>query len=165
MQQLIDIDIYGKCGNLSCNGPECDRLLTTTYKFYLSFENSLCQEYVTEKFYRALNQMTVPLIFNGAKDKKMYGPSKSFIDVNEFDTVENLVNYLKFLMSNPREYLKFFWWKKHYSVKTHPVYPYTHCELCKMLNNQTFMSKKHQYQSIQSWFFDDMCNQTAHIKF
>ena len=164
MQQFIDVDIYGKCGNLSCTA-NCDQLLTTTYKFYLSFENSLCQEYVTEKFYRALNQMIVPIIFNGAKDKKMYGPPKSFIDVNEFDTVENLVNYLKSLINNPREYLKYFWWKKHYTVKTHPVFPYTHCELCKKLNDKTFMSEKHQYESIQSWFFDGMCNQTSHIKF
>ncbi|KAL7039315.1 hypothetical protein ACKWTF_009862 [Chironomus riparius] len=165
MKELVDVDIYGKCGNLSCEGIVCDEMLTTTYKFYLSFENSLCTDYVTEKLYRALNEYTIPIVFNGLRDMTMYSPPKSFINANDFDTPEDLVNYLKFLMSNPREYIKYFWWKKHYNVKTHPVYPYTHCELCKKLNDKSFMTENHQYRDIKSWFFDGACNQTSHIKF
>jgi alpha-1,3-fucosyltransferase len=140
-------------------------MLTTTYKFYLSFENSLCTDYVTEKLYRALNEYTIPIVFNGVKDMTMYSPPKSFINANDFNTPEDLVNYLKFLMSNPREYIKYFWWKKHYIPKTHPVFRYTHCDLCKKLNDKSFMTQKHQYGDIKSWFFDGACNQTARIKF
>jgi len=164
MQQLIDIDVYGRCGNLSCQGPNCDQLLTTTYKFYLSFENSLCQDYVTEKLYKALEQYTIPLVFNGLKDKTKFAPPKSFINVDEFDTVEGLVDYLKFLINNPREYIKYFWWKKHYSIKRH-LFRYTYCDLCQKLNNDSFMAENHQYKSINSWYNDGMCNQTSHIKF
>jgi alpha-1,3-fucosyltransferase len=164
MQQLIDIDVYGKCGNLTCKGTDCEQLLTTTYKFYLSFENSLCQDYVSEKLYKALQQYTIPLVFNGLKDKTLFAPPKSVIDVDEFDTVEDLVNYLKFLMSNPREYLKYFWWKKHYSVERH-LFRHTYCDLCQKLNNDSFMAEKHQYENIKTWYRDGMCNQTSHIVF
>ena len=34
----------------------CLRKLKSQYRFYLAFENALCQEYITEKFWKALNE-------------------------------------------------------------------------------------------------------------
>ena len=54
LQKYIDVDIYGACGNLECKrGPDdqCFKMLNRDYKFYLSFENSNCIDYITEKFY------------------------------------------------------------------------------------------------------------------
>ena len=50
----VEVDIYGSCGRKKCpkaNETRCDSILSSTYKFYLSFENSNCQDYITEKFY------------------------------------------------------------------------------------------------------------------
>ena len=59
LSEHIPVDVYGKCGNLTCAksaggwGPmQCDT--DKIYKFNLSFENSLCPDYVTEKFYDLL---------------------------------------------------------------------------------------------------------------
>ncbi len=52
LQKFIPVDIYGPCGNLSCprnKEAECDAMLERDYKFYLSFENSICHQYTTEK--------------------------------------------------------------------------------------------------------------------
>ncbi|ROT83081.1 hypothetical protein C7M84_023748, partial [Penaeus vannamei] len=50
LKKWIQVDIYGRCGPLKCpKSAECTQMLNTTYKFYLSFENSLCQDYATEK--------------------------------------------------------------------------------------------------------------------
>ena len=40
----------------------CTAALARHYKFYLSFENSLCDEYVTEKFWMRLQQPIVPIV-------------------------------------------------------------------------------------------------------
>ena len=64
--KIIGVDIYGKCstkslfwqllfgGTKSCPRTEastCFDKLNKHYKFYLSFENSNCKHYITEKFY------------------------------------------------------------------------------------------------------------------
>lgn len=52
LQKYIDVDIYGKCGKLSCPKTEkCWKTLEKEYKFYLAFENGNCKEYITEKFF------------------------------------------------------------------------------------------------------------------
>lgn len=53
MQELIKhipVDIYGKCGNLTCKDQTRGReMVRDDYKFYIGFENALCTDYVTEK--------------------------------------------------------------------------------------------------------------------
>ena len=54
LQKHIDVDIYGACGKLKCprkNSTFCYETLNKHYKFYLSFENSACKGYITEKLY------------------------------------------------------------------------------------------------------------------
>lgn len=62
----LKIDIYGKCGNLTCAFDECYALLESDYYFYLSFENSFGEDYVTEKVLTAIQHFTVPVIYGGA---------------------------------------------------------------------------------------------------
>lgn len=63
LQKHISVDIYGSCGSLRCpRTKECYRLLDTTYKFYLAFENSNCVDYITEKlFFNGLQYVLISL--------------------------------------------------------------------------------------------------------
>lgn len=61
----IQVDIYGACGSKICprDSDECWKQLQRDYKFYLSFENSNCKDYITEKlFENALGNNIVPIV-------------------------------------------------------------------------------------------------------
>jgi len=61
-------------------------MLERDYKFYLSFENSICPDYVTEKFYNALLFSTVPVVYGGADYEAVGAPPNSYIDVRNFNS-------------------------------------------------------------------------------
>lgn len=54
LAKYIEIDSYGTCGKFACprwNETACFEMLESDYKFYLSFENSRCRHYITEKLF------------------------------------------------------------------------------------------------------------------
>ena len=54
LEKYVTVDVYGLCGNMTCERDEmdnCYQLLSDHYKFYLAFENSLCKDYISEKFF------------------------------------------------------------------------------------------------------------------
>ena len=55
-------------------------MMEQDYKFYLAFENSICHDYITEKFYNALLYRTVLIVFGGANYQAL-APKGSFINV------------------------------------------------------------------------------------
>ena len=63
------------------------------YKFYLSFENSVCEDYITEKFFRILKYNVIPVTYNGV-DMDKFAPPHSFINTLDFKGVSNLAKYL-----------------------------------------------------------------------
>lgn len=63
------VDIYGRCGNYNCPWKimnECYDLIESDYYFYLAFENSFGEDYVSEKLLHALEHFAVPVVLGGA---------------------------------------------------------------------------------------------------
>jgi alpha-1,3-fucosyltransferase len=58
-------------------------MLESTYKFYLSFENTVCPDYVTEKLFKILAHDVVPVVYGGA-DYTQQAPPISYIDARKF---------------------------------------------------------------------------------
>eukprot|EP00112_Aurelia_sp_Birch-Aquarium-sp1_P017125 Seg395.6 transcript_id=Seg395.6/GoldUCD/mRNA.D3Y31 product="hypothetical protein" protein_id=Seg395.6/GoldUCD/D3Y31 len=90
----------------------CNRFLRK-YKFYLAFENSLCKDYVTEKYWEALDRWNVPVVLAANLDTMIPG---SFIDARNFKTVKDLAKHLEYLDRNYDAYLKYFDWRKKYTL-------------------------------------------------
>lgn len=145
------------------NSDFCDAMINTTYYFYFSFENGICNDYITEKFYKMMNLYVVPVVFNGAKNMNNFAPPKSYINANDFADAEKLADYLKYLINNPKEYMNYFWWKKHYDAVI-PGDKYAHCSICEKLNEMIDEDRGQYYINISNWFYKNSCRKPK-IKF
>jgi hypothetical protein len=63
-----------------------------------SFENSVCKDYITEKFFKVLDFDMIPIVFGTANYSKV-APAKSYINVNNFESVQKFADYLRHLVS------------------------------------------------------------------
>ncbi|RXG54880.1 Alpha-(1,3)-fucosyltransferase C [Armadillidium vulgare] len=112
LQKFIPVDIYGSCGPLKCTkdpikSKGCYEKIEKEYKFYLSFENSLCEDYVTEKFFNILRFYIIPVV-RGHTDYAAIAPPHSYINVEDFKSMEDLANYLIYLGKNDTAYMEYF---------------------------------------------------------
>ena len=118
LQKYIPVDIYGKCGNLTCDRKgKCFSNIGKTYRFYLSFENSICEDYITEKLYGImLIGGIVPVVMGGANYSKLL-PPHSVINVMDFSTPRALAKYLLKLDGDDTLYNEYFQWRERFRVK------------------------------------------------
>ncbi|ODM88822.1 Glycoprotein 3-alpha-L-fucosyltransferase A [Orchesella cincta] len=105
LQKYVSVDVYGACGQLSCalyRQKECYAMLKRDYHFYLSFENSNCRDYVTEKlFVNAYENDVIPVVLGAhPEDYKAICQEKSYIHVEDFEITAKLTNYIKTLGCN-----------------------------------------------------------------
>eukprot|EP00057_Strongylocentrotus_purpuratus_P031286 XP_784168.3 PREDICTED: alpha-(1,3)-fucosyltransferase 11-like [Strongylocentrotus purpuratus] len=116
LMKHIRVDSYGQCLNnkkipedLSnpIDSMESEQFydFISKYKFHLAFENAICDDYITEKFFRPLHVGSVP-IYRGSPSAQDWAPSKrSFIDVNQFESPRQLAYFIKLLDENDDIYL------------------------------------------------------------
>ena len=52
-------------------------------RFYISFENAICKDYITEKTFNALKLNTIPIVLGGANYTKLLPPG-SYINAAEY---------------------------------------------------------------------------------
>ena len=103
----------------------------------MAFENSLCDDYATEKVFKVLRKYyTIPIVMGPSLDwytKNL--PPKSFIHVEQFDySPEKLVDHLNYLLSNHTAFEEYLTWKLHYHEV--PREPRIACEVCQYLHER-----------------------------
>lgn len=71
LQKYILVNVFGKCGKpcpvkfKNSTFADCKKVLATEYKFYFAFENSICKDYITEKFFAILKYDIIPVVYGG----------------------------------------------------------------------------------------------------
>ena len=74
----------------------------------------LCrQDYVTEKFFNILAYNVIPVVFNGA-NMSAIAPPHSYINAEDFSSVEQLAEYLQIVARNDSLFASYFWWRDYY---------------------------------------------------
>ena len=150
MKQLtkyINVDIYGDCTQRKpCNrlNVNCEARLHSKYRFYLAFENSLCKDYITEKFWKTLRSSShfLPVAIGGLTidDYRKVAPPKSFIHLYSFPSVDKLGQYLRYLMSDNAAYNSYHQWRHHYGISGAQLE--VACDLCKLAHNPTLINSQ-----------------------
>ncbi|GAB6029232.1 hypothetical protein CHUAL_005000 [Chamberlinius hualienensis] len=146
----IEVDVYGTCGKLQCprnDQKKCFSMLNTDYKFYLSFENSNCKDYITEKFFvNGLGNDVLPIVLGAPKeDYERVAPVNSFIHVEDFQSPKHLAEYLHMLDKNDTLYNEYFRWKGTGEF----INTYFWCRVCALLHDQYPVKN---YQDINKWW-------------
>ncbi|KRZ77246.1 CDK5 regulatory subunit-associated protein 1 [Trichinella papuae] len=130
LAQYVPIDTYGACGTLPLARAAFDhdrqRSLAKLYKFRIVFENTVCRDYMTERFFEALIDGSVPVVLRRA-DYESIAPEHSFIAADDFSSAKQLADYLNYLDKNTEQYAKYFHWTQLYSVE---LVRSCVCELC-----------------------------------
>ena len=149
LQRYIDVSIYGGCGIKTCKRgtPNCNPMeyIGKHHKFYLSFENSLCDEYVTEKLWNAMQQRLLPIVLGVTNYSKIL-PKHSFIDIRDYSSPQLLAKYLITLDKNDTLYNQYFWWTNTYFVNKLLQWQ---CDLCEYLYRKG--NTKQTYKMSKFW--------------
>ena len=153
LQKYVSVTVYGKCNcyfgkRRFCkhHDTDCKKELSK-YKFYLAFENDFCHDYVTEKYWERLEQDVVPVVMGSNYDGLVM--AGSYIDANDFGSIQELADYLLYLDKNDDEYNKYFAYKRK-GVPEGSLY----CRICEKLNSdeaklhtQVTLSQEFNYEN------------------
>ncbi|XP_021366778.1 alpha-(1,3)-fucosyltransferase C-like [Mizuhopecten yessoensis] len=157
LNKTQSVDVFGRCGTIKCSkedNSQCLSLLSRNYRFYLSFENSLCRDYITEKSFNFYTKTldTVPITRGFGGIHSLYLPPGSFIDTSNYDHIDELGHFLNYLSKNDTLYSRYFQWRKYYQANLNIIDPF--CELCDRMHLPDVNTRYHRvYNNIHQWFF------------
>jgi hypothetical protein len=132
LTENFKIDVYGDCDRLRNTKPDpcagkrfdsekkkCYISLLKPYKFYLAAESGQCHHYISEHFWdiyspESIFGLNIVPVVRGptqAEYEKVAYQKSSFINANNFNSVESLASYLTYLSGNRTAFLEHLKWK------------------------------------------------------
>ncbi|PIK50791.1 putative alpha-(1,3)-fucosyltransferase 11-like [Apostichopus japonicus] len=123
LMKYVDIDSYGECLNnkklpqhlrdpvQSMFSPEFYDSVSK-YKFHLAFENAICDDYVTEKFFRPFHLGSVPIHMGSSSARDWAPDDHSMINTDDFGSAKELAEFIIRLDNDDAEYEKYLDFKK-----------------------------------------------------
>ena len=105
LNEYKHVNSGGKYMN-NVGGPVQDKLaFDSRHKFSLCYENGRHDGYTTEKIVQAFAARTVPIYWGDPTISRVFNPD-AFINVSDYNSFEEVMEYIKFLDHNDDAYLK-----------------------------------------------------------
>ncbi|XP_063447682.1 alpha-(1,3)-fucosyltransferase 10-like [Mytilus trossulus] len=156
LMKYLKVDSYGKClHNKDLPESLIDPLpgmfdtkfykLMAKYKFTLAMENSICDDYITEKLWRPLYLGSVPIVLGSTKVQDFLPSNHSAIIIKDISSPKKIADYIHLLNNNDDVYNEYTAWKKtgvtntylkHVLQKRDFMDPHmrAQCNICKILH-------------------------------
>ena len=143
LKKILPVDVYGRCGKLTCKksgsfrGPDqCKEEMSEKYRFYLSFENSICSGYSTEKIFTwyQMRRHIIP-VYRGSPDILGMLPPNTYVNAADFPNAKKLGEYLKKLGKDRKRNIAMLKAKDEYkSVMQNYTFEQAVCSVCAKLH-------------------------------
>ena len=133
LQKYMQVDVYGKCNSFN-SSPGDQFMIAQNYKFYLAFENSDCDDYITEKFWWMLSLGMIPVVRGERANYRMFAPPNSYIHVDWFETPKELAQHLIDVSLKPLLLQKYHQWRKTYRANFRRMPSNWYCDLCEKVH-------------------------------
>ena len=159
LKQYINIEVLGACGRKWKCGKalddhetaNCFSILNSTYRYYLAFENAICEEYITEKFFQTYKYDILQIVRGGdPKVRPINIDEDAYISTSDFKNAHELGKYLQGLSLNNEQYAKMIEKKDGYELTAYmDIFQQNMCEICMRLHNPG--KYKYVYEDVYKW--------------
>ncbi|XP_074066730.1 alpha-(1,3)-fucosyltransferase 7 [Macrotis lagotis] len=148
LSKYLQVDVFGRA-NRKPLCPDCLLPALAPYRFYLAFENSQHQDYITEKLWRnALGAGVVPVVLGPPRSTyEAFLPPDSFVHVDDFSSTKELAAFLKSM--NTSHYQHFFAWREKLTVRLYSDWRERFCGICARYPH---LPQDQIYRNLEAWF-------------
>ncbi|XP_035277051.1 4-galactosyl-N-acetylglucosaminide 3-alpha-L-fucosyltransferase 9-like [Anguilla anguilla] len=151
LKQLIDIHVYGRAFGKPVSNQDFDPTIASC-KFYLSFENSIHKDYITEKLYNPLSVGTVPIVLGPSRQNyENFVPGDAFIHVDDFPSPKELADHILILDKNEDQYHRYFEWRRHFKVDKTGAFIIGTCLACNYI--RTHRNEYKVINNLNTWYW------------
>ena len=165
--KYIKVDSYGSCLNnkripSDLQGSEkfeSDKFYNylARYKFVISFENAICNDYVTEKLWRTIATGSVPIYLGAPNIESILPNKKSAILVKEFNSSFEVAEYVNKINGDDELYKSFLQHKELYNPNSYNLV--TNTELVDLVNSRQWGVSSEQ----QRWQGNMVAHYQCHV--
>ncbi|KAL1468587.1 hypothetical protein MTO96_041399 [Rhipicephalus appendiculatus] len=138
VRRYVNVDLITDCGRSTCGSrKECLRKIAARYRLVFVSADPDCFLSPYELVFDAFEYDLLPVLLT-PPDEVQRLPPLSVVYSGDLESLENVVSYLRILTESPKEYARYFAWKRRCTLNPEDAVD-DFCQLCVALNNQRYI--------------------------